>query len=403
MNMPASTKSVVIVFVALLLALVPASYVSANTIKVDKHCSLAQAIGSANNDSSKARCETGFKIDTIRLEDDLELEEELPDITSRMILDGNGHTIRISRRHTAFIIKWGNLTIKDLTVKFRSGNRSGPTIEIENGSLTIEGSQFLNCTGKFDVDDSLGVVRGDSAVCNYSAEEVASWFDGAPAPPAPTATPVVAHTCETLAENAAMVTARYGLQSGVQCMRVDEAGIGNQAVLDAGFIDAYDIYGYVEQGVEICFPQLGAVVFLDAATAPRSPAPVDYYARDGKTCASLNRPGTVILVPGQPPVMESAEVEQAPAVEHGEGEQAHTSETITADASQSGQCLVTTIANLKLRSIPHIDDNVIGYVPRGTTLNRIAGNEYWANVQYYGQTGWISAREKYVVTSGDCH
>ena len=262
MKSPANTTMAVLVFLVLFLAFMPAQYVRANDIKVDNHCSLAQAIGSANNDSSKARCERGFKIDTIILKEDLRLESELPDITSRIVLDGNGHTIRVHRRHTAFIIKWGNLTIKDLTVKFSSGNRSGPTIEISNGSLTIVDSQFFNCTGKFDVEDSLGVVKGDSAVCNYSAETVASWFGGPPPEPVPTAVPSVAFTCETLDGNAPTVSARYGLQSGVQCKRVDAAGIGDQSVIDAGFIDAFDIYGYVEQGVELCFPQLGSVIFL---------------------------------------------------------------------------------------------------------------------------------------------
>ena len=120
------------------------------------------------------------------------------------------------------------------------------------------------------------------------------------------------------------------------------------------------------------------------------------------TCASLNRPGTVILVPGQPPVIEPAPIEQAPAVEPATSEQAPASGTTTTDASQSGQCLVTTIANLKLRSIPFVDDNVIGYVSRGETLVRISGNQYWHYVQHYNQMGWISASERYVVTSGAC-
>ena len=403
MKSAANTTCAVLVFLALYLALLPAPYVSANDIKVDSGCSLEKAIGSANNDSSKAKCETGYKIDTIILKENLTLEEELPDITSRIILDGNGHTIRIHKRHTAFIIKWGNLTIKDLTVKFGSGNRSGPTIEIRNGSLTIVDSHFLNCTGKFDVEDSLGTVQGDSTICNYTAETVTGWFEGAASQPVPPAAqaPPVAFTCETLGGNAPTISARYGLQSGVQCKRVDAAGIGNQAVVAAGYIDAIDIYGYVEQGVELCFPQLGSIVFLDAATAPRMRAPVEYFARGGMTCALLNRPGTVVLAPGQPPVIESAEVEQPP-VEPAIAEQAPASETVATDTTQAGQCLVTTIATLKLRSIPFMDDNVIGYVARGQTLNRISGNQYWHYVQYYNQVGWISASERYVVTSGVC-
>ena len=368
MDRPAYTISGVVVVLAIILLFVLPQNVMANEITVDKHCSLAQAIGSANNNSSKARCERGFRIDTIFLEDDLELEDELPEITSRIVLEGNGHTIRVRPRRAAFVINWGNLTIKNLTVKFVGVNRAGPTIEIENGSLTIVDSQFLKCTGKFKVEDSLGVVKGESSVCNYSAETVASWFDAAPPEPTPTPEPSQPRTCDAFADGGPMISATYGEGSGVQCQRLDAAGIGNQSIVDAGYIDAVDVWGYVEQGVVICFPRLGSVIFLDAATSPRSRAPVEHFARDGGTCAKLDRAGTVVLVPGQPPVIESAEPEQAPLSDISLPEQPVAGDVAVADTTQSGQCQITTIANLKLRSIPFVDDNIIGYVPRGETF-----------------------------------
>ena len=402
MDKPAYTISGILVVLAIVLLFDPLHEVSANNITVDKHCSLAQAIGSANNNSSKARCVTGFRVDTIFLEEDLDLEDELPEITSRIVLEGNDHTIRIRPRRAAFVINWGTLTIKNLTVKFTGGNRAGPTIEIENGSLTIVDSQFLKCTGKFKVEDSLGVVKGESSVCGYSAETVASWFEGAPSEPTPTPEPSHPVTCDSFADGGPMISATYGLGSGVQCQRLDAAGIGNQSIIDAGYIDAVDVWGYVEQGVEICFPQLGSVIFLDAATAPRSQAPVEYYARDGGTCAALDRPGTVVLVPGQPPVIESVEPEEAPVSDISLREQPVAGEAVVPDESQSEQCHITTIANLKLRSIPFVDFNVIAYVPRGETFIPISGNVYWHNVSYQGMVGWISGNPRYVQASAAC-
>ena len=402
MDKPAYTISGILVVLAIVLLFVLPQNVGANDITVDKHCSLAQAIGSANNNSSKARCVTGFRVDTIFLEEDLDLEDELPEITSRIVLEGNDHTIRIRPRRAAFVINWGNLTIKNLTVKFVGVNRAGPTIEIENGSLTIVDSQFLKCTGKFKVEDSLGVVKGESSVCGYSAETVASWFEGAPSEPTPTPEPSQPRTCDALADGGPMISATYGEGSGVQCQRLDAAGIGNQSIIDAGYIDAVDVWGYVEQGVEICFPQLGSVIFLDAAMSPRARAPVEHFARDGGTCAQLDRPGTVVLVPGQPPVIESVEPEEAPVSDISLPEQPVAGDIAVADTTQSGQCQITTIANLKLRSIPFVDDNIIGYVPRGETFIPISGNSYWHNVSYQGMVGWISGNPRYVQASEAC-
>ena len=55
------------------------------------------------------------------------------------------------------------------------------------------------------------------------------------------------------------VWATYGLCSGVQFTRIEGWVVGNQQVIDSGFIDAVDVWGYAEQGVEVCFPAYGAV------------------------------------------------------------------------------------------------------------------------------------------------
>ena len=116
----------------------------------------------------------------------------------------------------------------------------------------------------------------------------------------PTATPTprpLAVTCPALSQFGIAIHATYGLASGVQCQRLDGGGIGIQSIIDAGFIDAVDIWGYVEQGVEVCFPQVGRLLFLDARTMPRAIAPLEATVRNGMTCVSINSPGSIVLMP----------------------------------------------------------------------------------------------------------
>ena len=106
--------------------------------------------------------------------------------------------------------------------------------------------------------------------------------------------------CPDLEARGFRLSATHGLASGVQMRQIGRDGIGNQAVLDDGFIDAVDVWGYVEQGVEVCFPQLGQLILLDATTSPRVMVPLNAYSKDGMTCTSLDRPGTVVLKAGPP-------------------------------------------------------------------------------------------------------
>ena len=116
----------------------------------------------------------------------------------------------------------------------------------------------------------------------------------------PTATATsrpLAVTCPALSQFGIAVHATYGLASGVQCQRLDGGGIGIQSIVEAGFIEAVDIWGYVEQGVEVCFPQAGRLLFLDARTMPRAITPLESTVVDGMTCASIASPGSIVLMP----------------------------------------------------------------------------------------------------------
>ena len=116
--------------------------------------------------------------------------------------------------------------------------------------------------------------------------------------PTSTPRPQIAATHVALqAATGATFGATFGLDSGVHFRQLDGAGIGVQSIIDAGYLEAFDVWGYVEQGVEVCFPQVGRVIFLDANTSPRAIVPLPSTIVNGQTCVSINSPGSLVLLP----------------------------------------------------------------------------------------------------------
>ena len=91
-----------------------------------------------------------------------------------------------------------------------------------------------------------------------------------------------------------------GMVSGIQFKRLDNCGVGDPAVFEMDLPDAIDIWSNIGSGLDVCFPQIGRIVFLDAATSPRTLVFPDYRSDDGSTCASLNIAGTMVLVKAPP-------------------------------------------------------------------------------------------------------
>ena len=191
--------------------------------------------------------------------------------------------------------------------------------------------------------------------------------------PTPTPQPRV-HTGELLLAQGYGLSATHGLRSGVQFRRLDATGVGIGWVIDMGFLDALDVWGYVEQGVEICFPPergSGGLMFLDAATSPRTASPLASELRNGYTCASINRPGTVVLVRNAP------QPSQLPMP------------TALPTTMLSG-CMVRTINVLNFRDAPA--GNVVEpLIPFNVTLTAFERTAGWFKVDYHGARGWISA------------
>ena len=112
-----------------------------------------------------------------------------------------------------------------------------------------------------------------------------------PPPPDPRPTGVILNEDTDL-----QLSAFNGLGSGIEFQRLDAGGIGIQSLLDLGCLDAVDVWSNIGDGYEVCFPQSGHIVFLDAAGMPRMPELGEPYTRDGYTCVSYARAGTVVLL-----------------------------------------------------------------------------------------------------------
>lgn len=377
----ANVINIVIKRAALLLVLgllaLSASPVAAADIALDYTCTLKDAIKAANKDKGESKCEAGSGADTIIFtRDDRPRSGEQPSITEDLVIIGGNHRIDADNNDPVFKVKAAHLTIRDIKIRFES-IRNGPAFEVVNGKLTLINVVVENCKRGVKQRSSHTIIEGASDICGLDADDIVegSGTKAISIPPPPTPA-----TCRDLPPGVATVSATYGLTSGVQCQIVDGAGIGIQSVVDAGFIAAVNLWAYVEQGVNICFPRLGSLIFLDSGITPRAVSAIDAYRTGHSVCARLTRPGTVVLMPGEPPAeMQTVMSEPAP------GQPA-------ADQPASAGCPIHTTGHLRLRAEPSAQAETLDYVQRGSNLTATSRTTFWYQVSYHGQTGWIGHR-----------
>ena len=131
----------------LLLFILPVSQAFAANIYVDTTCSLSEAIDNANNNAAThSDCEAGSgSSDTIYIDANKYLSSTLPNITSRITIEGNNKGIygQYSRR-IFYVTSSGNLTINQLTLgEGRASSYLGSGGAIYNaGTLTVKNSTF---------------------------------------------------------------------------------------------------------------------------------------------------------------------------------------------------------------------------------------------------------------------
>ncbi|KPL89513.1 beta strand repeat-containing protein [Ardenticatena maritima] len=143
---------------ALLLALAGplAPPVHAATITVDgTTCTLAEAITSANNDNAAGNgCVDGSGADTITLQTDVTLTSALPNITSQITIEGNGHTIDGNNGvyHVLYVANTGDLTLNNATITGGNANGSGSDGNgggiFNDGMLTVTNSTISGNSAK---------------------------------------------------------------------------------------------------------------------------------------------------------------------------------------------------------------------------------------------------------------
>ena len=197
---------------------------------------------------------------------------------------------------------------------FQGNTRAVQLLSAEANNAVMQLSGCLTNTNNVRADgitaSALSLARGggrvdDSTTGSCPAAGFSYWLSLTPMPkkktkttPTPMPTPrPQAVTCPALAETIGIaVRATYGLGSGVQCQQLDGAGIGIQALADS-YILAVDVFGYVEQGVEVCFPQAGRLFFLDSRYSPRTMSLMTSTVVDGMTCAAIATPGSIVLMP----------------------------------------------------------------------------------------------------------
>jgi len=353
-------------------------------IKVKGPCDLYDAIEAANKDSRHSGCDSGIgPHDTIIVPEDIRLSRNLPDIDSNITIEGYGSKITFKKRNEpAFEVDGATLTLKNLRIRFQRKNDED-VLRVINGRLILINTLFQNCSGVISVTNSTLEMHGENNICGHTNAEISAWFTPPPPPRPP-------ETCAMLA--GATVSAFYGLGSGIQCQHVSANGIGNHYVLSRGFIDAVDLWGYVEQGVEVCFPRIGATLFLDSKT--RRYSALHSYSTGHNTCASANRPGVVVLVYGQPTSTQTKPVVTQPVTT------SPASQPVVQQPAVDG-CPARTTGHINFRMEPSLDAEKIGVVLRGSTVGVVRRTAYWYFVNYKGRRGWIGG--KYVDNIGNCY
>ncbi len=202
--------------------------------------------------------------------------------------------------------------------------------------------------------------------------------------PTPTFTPTVKPTVHTLKQLPAEIQVNNWLD-GAQGRRVGIAEIAQPDIIAQGILDAVDVFGYVSPDVEVCFSAHGRIVFLDAAYAPRRAFDLRTYQRPGRTCALIDRAGTVVLLRGDgppPPPQNTPPANTNP--DGGRG---------------LGECEVRPWANLKVRQEPP-DGLVLGVTASRDWLRASDKRAGYFKVAIWAIEGWISGA--YVHARGDC-
>ncbi|MCE2471382.1 MAG: SH3 domain-containing protein [Anaerolineae bacterium] len=161
-------------------------------------------------------------------------------------------------------------------------------------------------------------------------------------------------------------------------------GIGDPSLIDAGVLDAIDIWGRASD-VQFCFLKRGRLVFVDTATLPRVTSNLAAETINGMTCGSVDRIGMVVLLRADETASDASDAPAAAA------ETGPSSPTI---------CQLQTTGYLSLRAGPSVYFARLDVMPLGARALGMARSGDWFLVNYQGQRGWASGA--YLAASPAC-
>ncbi len=140
------------------------------------NCTLFEAITTANDGSTQPGCVTGDGTgpDTIDLQTDVTLSSALPQITSPITLEGNGHTIDgANSARVLYVGNNGDLTLNNATITGGNANNGGGVYNykgavtlnnsvISSNSASNRGGGVYNFNAPMTLNNS--VISGNSAI-----------------------------------------------------------------------------------------------------------------------------------------------------------------------------------------------------------------------------------------------
>ncbi len=183
-----------------------------------------------------------------------------------------------------------------------------------------------------------------------------------------------------------------GYVENTQCQMVSDIVIGKTDLAPRGFIDAVDVWSYVNGGLQVCFRNNGWLVFLDATYLQRKVMELEHYHRDGMTCGTIDRVGTVVLLE-RPPPPASAPLAEPPATSESPDVTLPTFEPIPLN-----DCQIKLVETLFLRAAPA--GEIIGLVWLNSEVPAFEINGYWYKIEFEGKTGYISRYHRKVLRGG---
>lgn len=169
-----------------------------------------------------------------------------------------------------------------------------------------------------------------------------------------------------------------GYAKETQCQMVGEVVIAKTDLIQRGFMDAVDVWHYVNGGLEVCFRENGWLAFLDATYLQRKVMELEHYHRDGMTCGTIDRIGTVVLLERAAPPAENT----LPLFE----------------AIPLSDCQIKLVQTLFLRAAPA--GEIIGLVWLNSEVPAFEINGYWYKIEFEGKTGYVSRYHRKVLRGG---